>query len=188
MTRLDLMIHWEIAPIERLLNEVPEYLSQRAEEARRTGKAGFLPDGKLGDEEVYLAALSLTKEAIIYHLNALVDWVLLALATRILPQKWGLTRKAQSRSRGQLIKAIETQYHINLKLLSGWEHVDLLREEANALKHRGGASIIESSEIDVPVLHRVDTTIESLRARLGGIREWLMMLWKATEAAPNKAN
>jgi hypothetical protein len=117
MTRLDLMIHWEIDPIERLLDEVPTFLAQRAEEARRAGNSGLLPDGRLSDEEVYLAASSLTCDAIIYHLNALVDWFLLALATRILPPVWGLTPQAQSRSRGQLIKAIESHYHVNAKQL-----------------------------------------------------------------------
>ena len=73
MTRLDLMIHWEIDPIERLLDEVSTFLAQRAEEARRAGNSGLLPDGRLSDEEVYLAASSLTRDAIIYHLNALVD-------------------------------------------------------------------------------------------------------------------
>jgi len=91
MTRLDLMIHWEIDSIERLLDEVPAFLAQRAEEARRAGKFGLLPDGRWNDDEVYLGASSLTRDAIIYHLNALVDWFLLALATRILSPEWGLT-------------------------------------------------------------------------------------------------
>ena len=54
MTRLDLMIHWAIDPIERLLDEVPAFLAQRAEEARRAGNSGLLPDGRLSDEEVWL--------------------------------------------------------------------------------------------------------------------------------------
>ena len=185
MTRLDLMIHWEIDPIERLLDEVPTFLAQRAEEARRAGNSGLLPDGRLSDEEVYLAASSLTRDAIIYHLNALVDWFLLALATRILPPVWGLTPQAQSRSRGQLIKAIESHYHVNVKQLPSWDQVELLREEANAIKHRGGSHLPESSHIGVPVFHRADTTPESLRARLVGTRAWLIALWTVTEASTN---
>ena len=134
MTRLDLMIHWEIDPIERLLDEVPAFLAQRAEEARRAGNSGLLPDGRLSDEEVYLAASSLTRDAIIYHLNALVDWFLLALATRILPPVWGLTPQAQSRSRGQLIKAVESHYHVDVKQLPSWDQVEQLREEAECDK------------------------------------------------------
>jgi hypothetical protein len=185
MTRLDLMIHWAIDPIERLLDEVPAFLAQRAEEARRAGNSGLLPDGRLSDEEVYLAASSLTREAIIYHLNALVDWFLLALATRILPPEWGVTPQAQSRSRGQLIKAIESHYPVDVKQLSGWDDVDQLREETNALKHRGGSHLPEPSPIGVPMSRHADTTPESLRARLGGTREWLIALWRATEASTN---
>src|SRR5215510_10596243 len=126
MTRLDLMIDWAIDPIERLLDEVPAFLAQRAEEARRAGNSGLLPDGRLSDEEVYLAASSLTRDAIIYHLNALVDWFLLALATRILPPVWGLTPQAESRLRGQRIKAVESHYHVDVKQLLSCDKVELL--------------------------------------------------------------
>ena len=183
MTRLDLIIHWEIDPIERLLEEIPPFLAQCAEEARRAGNSGLLPDGRLGDEEIYLAVASLTRGAIIYHLNALVDWCLLALASRLLPPGWALTPRAQSRSRGQLIKTVESHYHIDVKQLPGWDEIDQLREEANALKHRGGCHLPESSHIGVPMLRHADTSPESLRARLGGTREWLISLWKATEAS-----
>ncbi len=176
------MIHWEIDPIERLLDEVPAFLDRRAEEARREGKSGLLPDGRWNDEEVYLGASSLTRDAIVYHLNAIVDWFLLALATRILLPEWGLTPHAQSRSRGQLIKAIESHYHVDIKQLPGWDQVSQLREEANALKHRGGLHLPESSLIGVPLLRRADTTPEALRARLVVTREWLISLWRATEA------
>jgi hypothetical protein len=114
-----------------------------------------------------------------------VDWFLLALATRILPPEWGVTPQAQSRSRGQLIKAIESHYPVDVKQLSGWDDVDQLREETNALKHRGGSHLPEPSPIGVPVSRHADTTPESLRARLGGTREWLMALWRATEASTN---
>jgi len=179
------MIHWEIDPIERLLDEVPGFLTRRAEEARCAGNFGLLPDGRLSDEEIYFAASSLTYDAIIYHLNAIADWVLLALATRILPPEWGLTPRSQSRSRGQLIKAIESHYHIDVKQLPNWDQIDQLREEANALKHRGGSHFLESSHIGVPMFHRADTTPESLRTRMVVTREWLISLWRATEAPPN---
>lgn len=159
MIRLDLMVHWEIEPIERLLEEVPAFLAQRAEAARRAGNFGFLPDGRLSDEEVYLAASSLTRAAIIYHLNAFVDWFLLALATRILPTEWGVTPPALSRSRGQLIKAIESHYEIDVKKISGWDDVDQLREEANALKHRGGSHLPEPSQMRVSIFRRADTNL-----------------------------
>ena len=185
MTRLDLIIHWEIDPIERLLEEIPPFLAQCAEEARRAGNSGLLPDGRLGDAEIYLAAASLTRGAIIYHLNALVDWCLLALASRLLPPGWALTPRAQSRSRGQLIKTVESHYHIDVKQLPGWDEIDQLREEANALKHRGGSHLPEPSQMRVSIFRRADTTSESLRARLSGTREWLIALWRATEASKN---
>jgi hypothetical protein len=116
--RLDLMIHWEIDAIERILDEVPEFLNRRAEKARRLGHCGF-PDGRLSDEKTYLAACSLTRASIVYHLNAVVDWFLLTLATRILPSEWGLTPQSQSRSRGQPIKAIEGYYNLAVRALRG---------------------------------------------------------------------
>lgn len=96
-----------------------------------------------------------------------------------------LTPQAQSRSRGQLIKAIESHYHVDIQQLPGWDQVIQLREEANALKHRGGSHLPEPSSIGVPLFRRADTTLEALRARLVGTREWLISLWRATEASTN---
>jgi len=183
MTRVDLMIEWEIAAIQRLLDEAPDFLVARAREARVSGRSGFLPDGRMNDEEALLAAASLAREAIIYHLNAVVDWFLLALATRILPHEWGLTPEAQARSRGKLVSAIENHYHLTVKDLPGWGEVDHLREEANALKHRGGSHLPELTSIGVPLFRHVDATQEVLRKRVAGTREWLLNLWQATEVA-----
>jgi hypothetical protein len=178
--RLDLMIHWEIDAIERILDEVPKFLTRRAEKARRLGHSGF-PDGKLSDEEAYLAACSLTRASIVYHLNAVIDWFLITLATRILPPEWGLTPQSQSRSRGQLIRAIEGYYKLTAKNLPGWSEVDELREEANALKHRGGDHLPEPSVLGVPLFRGVDTSPETLRARMLATRTWLIAVWECTE-------
>jgi hypothetical protein len=159
---------------------VPEFLNRRAEKARRLGHPGF-PDGRLSDEETYLAACSLTRASIVYHLNAAVDWFLLTLATRILPSEWGLTPQSQSRSRGQLIKAIEGYYNLAVKSLAGWPEGDQLREETNALKHRGGDHLPEPSVIGVPMWRGVDTSPEALRARMLATRTWLIALWECTE-------
>ncbi len=182
MTRVDLMVEWEIAAIQRLLDEVQDFLAARAEGARVAGRSGFLPDGRMSEEETLLAAASLTREAIIYHLNAVVDWFLLALATRILPHEWGLTAESQSRPRGKLIFAIEGHYDVRVKDLPGWNQVNCLRGEANALKHRGGRNLPEATPIGTPLFRHVDTTPEVLRERLAGTREWLLSLWHATEA------
>ena len=185
MSRFDLLIHWEIDAIERLLDEVPPFLSEHAKHARLVGRTGFLPNGRLSEEEVYLTARVLIYEAIIYHLNAVVDWVLLALATRILPPEWGLTPQAQSMSRVQLIKAIESRYDVALKQLPRWNQIEELRKAANALKHRGGSHLPEPSSLGIPVFHQVDIRPESLKMLLAGTREWLLHLWDSTEGGGN---
>lgn len=180
------MIRWEIDPIERILKEVPAFLSKRAHDARSAAGSGSPSSKRLSDEDSYLAAHRLTHESVVYHLNAVIDWVLLALATRVLPPEQRMTPEALSRSRAQLIRAIERQYQIDVKQLRGWDQIERLREDANALKHRGGINLLESSPMGIPRSARV--TLESLGDRLAGARDWLLHLWNSTEGAALHGN
>lgn len=179
MTQVDIFVNWELDAIDRLRDDVPSCLLERVEEARRAGRSGFLPNGKMSDEETYLAAASLSLESVIHQLNAVVDWMLLALASRILPPKWATTRKAHTRSRSSLSKAIEDHYND----LPGWNEIQLLGEDANALNHRGGSHLPEPTPLGIPMFRHADTTIETLRVRCAGTWAWLQAIWRATEVA-----
>lgn len=182
-TRLDRFIGWEIQPIERFLEEVPSFFEKRAVELARTEVDWLTPDGRLSESQVCVGARSLALAAAAYHLNALVDWVLLALTTRTLPPEVGLTADALSRSRAQLIKSIENEYKIDVRTLPGWDQVESLREDTNALKHRGGSSLPGPTSLGIPLFRQVTLNREILRQRIPRVREWLLALWHATEGS-----
>jgi len=181
VARLDLFIAWEIQSIQRFLDEVPEFLARRAAAEEKGETTSITKAGLLSDAETWLAARTLAHEAVVYCLNALVDWVLLALAARILPDRWASTAKALCRSRQQLIKAVEEHYGIDVRALPSWSQVDSLRENANAFKHRGGSSLPTPTEFGIPFYRRPDLSQESLCAQVAAVNEWLLALWQHTE-------
>lgn len=181
--RIDIWIEWAIQPIRCFLEEVPSYFEQRAISERATGEADFLPDGRLGKAQVYAAARSLSLAAVIAQLNALVDEVLLMLASRVVPPEWAMTPRALSRTRRQLLDAIEQRFRVDMASLPGWHRVEAVREDGNSLKHRGGLSFPESGPAGIPIIRSVNLEADTLRQAVEEVRTWLVALWNATERA-----
>jgi hypothetical protein len=181
--RIDIWIAWGVQPIRCFLDEVPFHFEQLAAALPKTTEPGFLPDGQLGQREVYAAARSLSLAAVVERLNALVDEVLLMLASRILPSEWALTSRSMSRTRKQLLEAIAGEYDVDVARLPGWSKVEAIREDANSLKHRGGMSLPEPGPLGLPVLRSAELDVEALRQTIDDASSWLFALWKATEGA-----
>ena len=184
--RFDIFLAWELDPIERFLDEAPAFFEKRADESGAPAAEWMSAEGTLTDAQIYLAARSLSLAAVIYHLNAVVDYALLALATRLLSPERKLTAQALSRSRTQLTRSIEQEYRVHVRFMPGWHQVEQLREDANALKHRGGSTLPEETPMGIPLFRQVEVTPEVLHERLAGAREWLVALWQATEGAKDK--
>ncbi|HBI24344.1 MAG TPA: hypothetical protein DDX84_09150 [Nitrospiraceae bacterium] len=178
--RIDIWIAWGLQPIRCFLEEVPFHFEQRAAAVAKT-EPDLLPDGQLGQREVYTAARNLSLAAVLERLNALVDEVLLMLAGRLLPPEWALTNHAMSRTLKQLLDAIARKYDVDVASLPGWSQVEAIREGANSLKHRGGILLPEPGALGLPVHRSVTLDVESLRQTIYDVSSWLSALWKATE-------
>jgi hypothetical protein len=171
---LRLFIDWQLQPVQLFLRDVPAFLlDTRAK----------LPNPDLPLDEypaqsgahLYSAAHSISLNAALYEINAAVDFILLAIGGRVLSDEERLTMSALSRSRHRLIADIEQHYGLVLQNLPGWHYVDLVRTEANALKHRGGMSIPEHQQ-GMPTFDKVDLAKEDIEIRLRNIRLWLYAL------------
>lgn len=162
---------------------MPFYFEQRATAVETMAESDFSPDGRLGKHQVFVAARALSLSAVIVHLNALVDDVLLTLASRVLPPEWAMTSSAMSRSRKQLLDAIEHRYGVDVTRLPGWSRIEAVREDANSLKHRGGMSLPEATPLGIPVTRGVELDVEVLGWTIEEVRSWLLALWDATEGA-----
>jgi hypothetical protein len=186
--RVDIFIEWGLQLIQCFLDEAPPYFLQLSEGADDGKEPDFLPDGRLGRRQVYLGARSLASEVVVHQLNALVDQVLLILASWILPPEWAHTADAMSRSRKQLLRALEERYGVNVADLPGWSQVERLREDANSLKHRGGESLPETGPGGLISTQRADIGAETLQKGVEEVRRWLLALWNTTEGAKSTAS
>lgn len=182
-SRIDILIKWGVQPIRCFLEEVPFHFEQRAAAVANAAEPDYLPDGQLGQREVYAAARSLSLASVVERLNALVDEVLLTLASRLLPSEWALTNRAMSRTRKQLLDAIAHESGTDLASLPGWSQVEAIREATNSLKHRGGMSLPEPGPHGVPVFRNAQLEVEALRQSIDDVSAWLLALWHATEGA-----
>lgn len=187
-SRIDIWIEWGIQPIRCFLEEVPFHFEQLAASADVVMEPDFLPDGRLGKRDIFNSARALSLVAVVERLNALVDEVLLVLASSILHPHWSLTSRAMSRSRKQLLDAIAHEYGVDVANLPGWSQVEAIREDANSLKHRGGIRMPEDGpgSIGIPIIQRVQLDVDALQGAIEDVRMWLLALWSATEGAkPN---
>ena len=179
--RIDLMIEWGIQPIRSFLDVVPEHLDYLRSQTH-DGDPIFLSNGKLSRHESLKSARQVSLIAVVERLNALVDEVVLMIANRISPES-SLTREALSRSRHQLLKVIEDAYSIHASDLPGWSAVEVVREDANSLKHRGGVPLPEKGSLDTVFIpsRNLQLDVEVLRIILNDIERWLLSLWRVTE-------
>jgi hypothetical protein len=162
-----------LAPIELLLDEVPPFLRARQEQL------GAIEDGRYSTlisttHQAYSLAGQYALDAVAHLLNAFVDDSLLALAN--VARGTDVTIKDMYRSRATLLRDLEEALQTKPGLHPGWEHVEQLREDVNALKHRGGANWGIHPSLGVISSESVEYSDDVLRAQLLGVRSWLASL------------
>lgn len=180
-SRFDIAISWEIDAIELFLKEVPTFLERRVEEAGGRGQQWLTAEGRLTLPWLFDRAKSLSLEGVIDQLNNLVDGALLALCNRLEERSAEELLSMQSLPRATLVETLEKSYRVGLRFLPGWIAVEKTRADANALKHRGGMTIIPPNELGLVEIKSVRPTLEEIGERVAGVREWLFALWQATE-------
>jgi hypothetical protein len=179
-SRFDIAISWEIDAIELFLKEAPAFFERRVEEAGGREQQWMTVDGRLTLPWLFDQAKSLSLEGVIYQLNNLVVATLLALCNRLEERSPEELLSLRSRSRAALVETLEKSYRVRLRFLPGWIAVEKTREDANSLKHRGGMTIIPHNELGAEIKSE-RPSLEEIRERVAGIREWLFALWQATE-------
>ena len=128
----------------------------------------------MGDKiarDAYRMTRTVALEGGVHLLNAMVDGGLLILANRtrekIKPSDMG-------RSREVLISEIEERIGAEVETLPGWNEVEKLRSDANALKHRVGLTFGPGTETPLSIKTDVSVTQDDLMKGLMSVRQWLL--------------
>ena len=154
----------DIAAIKLFIDEVPAFLGDRTAAA-----AGA---GDIHTRDAYRMAQTIALESCVHLLNSMVDGALLILANR--------TRAAHvigvdvGRSRETLEKEIEVHLELELNTLTGWDQVDKIRCDANALKHRVGLTFKPGTDAPLTITDDVNVNQAELLECLTGVRAWLL--------------
>lgn len=179
-SRLDLLVRWEIAVLDRFLHEAASFFGSRACEAGGAAAEWLTPEGELTEAQLLLRAQQLVLEATLHQLNNLVDSTLLALVWRTDPDPVEQAAR-QGMSRASLVKALETTYGVHVRFIPGWHIVERVRDDSNALKHRAGLTMILREDIDLNEIRAVRPNLPDLEELVRGVEEWLMSLIVKTE-------
>src|SRR5258707_976781 len=121
--RFEDSIEQEVTALKLYIEQVPVFLRSQAVAAARSG------DETLRD--AYRMTETIALEGGVHHLNALVDGGLLILANRT---RNNIKAADMGRSREVLIGEIEGHIGVKVRALPGWDQVERVRSDANALK------------------------------------------------------
>lgn len=157
-------VEQEVTDLKLYLEEVPVFLGERTATAARADDAMA--------RDAYRRTQTVALEGGIHLLNAMVDGALLILAIRT--GGTSITAEDMSRNRKTLEREIETRLGLKLNTLPGWDQVDKIRREANAVKHRLGLTFAQGTEAPLAVTDDVNVTPAELLERLMGARVWLL--------------
>lgn len=169
----------ELTAIKLFLDEVPPFLAARAADVANDTEGPYTAP-LLTTRQAYEVARQLSLEAVLGQLNAVVDGCLLVLANRVkdVPPTW----KDMSRPRSALVRELESAFSTKAGLHPGWLQVELLREEANAIKHRMGFIFSEGEFSPLGIDKDVRPTHDLLMERFLGVRTWLGSLSRLVAA------
>ena len=167
---LEPYIDSELTAIKLFLDEVPVFLAAKGADVINDDEGPYTAP-LLTTRQAYEVARQLSLEAVLGQINAVVDGCLLVLANRVkeAPPTW----KDMNRPRSALLKELESAFSTKAGLHPGWEQVDLLREEVNAIKHRMGFMFGEGAFGPLGIEKDVKPTQESVMERFLGVRAWL---------------
>lgn len=175
--KLNILIKWELQTIEYALSNFLSYAEKAAKKASVQGDNGFNPDGLMTEAELAKGARILVLNSVLYEMNALMEWVLFVLGNWDLPPEKRSTPSAFKRSRSQLIREVEGYFEIALKNLPGYADVERLKDEVNALKHRGGMIPHGDRSNPYPMSMSVQMSREKAMQYLQSTELFLNALW-----------
>lgn len=137
-------------------------------------------DGKMSDYELSIASLMLTFESTINKLNIIVDFALLCFVNNISnfhEDTFDILeiQKQLKASRSTLLNTLKHD-GIYYDKLPGWNHVINVRDDSNAIKHRGGIHVPVESLYNIPISKNVDLRKEKITDYINGIKTWLFNL------------
>lgn len=164
----------ELVPLKLILEEIPRFLAGRRAAIGDGSDSpyAFLP--LLTAQQAYAVAEIRILECLLHVLNAIVDGSLLALANHV---RQDTDQADPRRTRTVLLREIETALATRAGLHPGWNQVEILREETNAIKHRMG--ILGAAPDPVTGLSRIDTVKvrpDTALQRIEGVEAWLASL------------
>lgn len=169
----------ELTPIKLILDEIPGTLAAKASQAPPEGP---YTTPLLTDAQAYLLARELILQCALYQLNALVDGSLLALANHL--RDGALSLKDMGRSRTVLLTEIEQALDTKAGLHPGWDQVQRLRDDVNALKHRAGFIFGEGTDFPLTIVDDIRPTPQGVLERFVGTRTWLASVADLVAARP----
>lgn len=158
----------EVIALKLFFDEVPTFLRERT--------AGAALAGHPEIRDAYRMAQTIALEGGVHLLNSLVDGALLILANRT--RGTDIEAQDMGRSRKTLEGEIEARLGVKLSGLTGWDDVDKIKQDANALKHRNGLTFAEGVDAPLTVTDDVNVTAEYLLKRVVGARVWLLEIDK----------
>lgn len=178
--RLEIFVEWELQASRRFLREAIHHFDTRLSEVQNDSSAS---EGLLTEREELQGARRLVLESVVYQLNAIIDFFLLACAPGSpfvgeVPTAAELTKRL-TRSRTDLIKEVERRHSLKVSDLAGWHEIEWLRESANALKHRGGSLGFVETPIGIPMNSGVQLDVERLASCIDGVRSWTSLLTRS---------
>lgn len=98
------------------------------------------------------------RRSILYELNGLIEhWLLIASS----PYGDFFDNKNIKRSRASSIKIIEEKYSIDISKIKGFDEVEILKNNVNGLKHRGGFDFTDYS-LEIAEFKSINDDIEHI--------------------------
>ncbi len=176
--RFDIWVRWELDTIRQFMKVLLPYIENLAKDAATESNTGLHSDGSLSKHEIFLGTRRIVLNAVLYELNSLIEYSLLALVSRTLSPTKRFTSGAMGEFRSVLVNAVEREYGIQLLTLPGYQLVDELREAVNSLKHRGGLDLAEPDSMGIPVLTHAEVSQQKAESYLEAVQDFLLSLWE----------
>ncbi len=169
---LSVYVAWELQSLEALVTLCYSHLSRPGIESRTDPMVAS--DGRLTEFTVVAGAAQMLLECAVQQTNNLIDGILLVLANGIVgePSPQELIA-GQRRPRKKLEALIADHIGGPLDALDGWDVVQRVREDANALKHRLGVTMEVNHAMGIVDASSVQLTEAEVVELIAGVRRWL---------------
>jgi len=174
-------LSWEFQGLKTYAREVLPYLESRICQSPEDLDDWIRPDGSLSERELLRSAYDVALFSVNERLNAIVDGMLLHAARSDEDSEPEEQAGAQNRSRAVLMRVIEQTHNIRLRFIPGWNVIEKVRDDANATKHRLGATLIYDNRLGINELKSVKLTPTDVHERIQAVESWLGEIIRVTE-------